>query len=120
MVRGFVDHVRGDEGVVERAGREVWKSCEAKLCASGFQTKMRSTQKYCAPGLLVEVRPVGFSGPPAGSRGSAPRGRSRTTCRPGTGFNQVLVVVISGIAVVPLRVPCFLRGLVEVGIGEEA
>jgi hypothetical protein len=40
--------------------------------SSGGQKKMRSVQKYCAPGLLLRFAQVGFSGSAGGFVGLGP------------------------------------------------
>ncbi len=60
--------------VSSEPGSEVWNSWKMKLAWTffGFHTKMRSTQKYCAPGLEFRLAHLGFSGSAGGFTGFGP------------------------------------------------
>ena len=60
--------------VSSEPGSEVWKSWKMKFdfASCGFQMKMRSTQKYCAPGLEFRLAQAGFSGSFGGLLGAGP------------------------------------------------
>ncbi len=60
--------------VSSEPGSEVWKSWKMKLACAlrAFQMKMRSTQKYCAPGFELRFAHVGCSGSAGGFAGLGP------------------------------------------------
>ena len=72
MVRGLLMLSVDTNEVSSAPGFEVWKSCQAKLLSSWFQKKIRSIQKYWAPGLLFRLANCGFSWSAGGLSGSGP------------------------------------------------
>src|SRR5215472_1826658 len=74
MVRGLLMLSVDTKDVSREPGNEVWKSWKMKFdCElTGFQSKMRSTQKYCAPGLEFRFSHFGFSGSAGGFEGFGP------------------------------------------------
>ena len=74
MVRGLLTLSLETSEVSSVPGNEVWNSWNAKLpgarCLS--KKKMRSTQKYCAPGFEVRFSHFGFSGSAGGRIGLGP------------------------------------------------
>ena len=80
-------------------GREVWKSWieEARLW-SAFQSKMRSTQKYCAPTFELRFSHFGFSGSAGGLIGFGPTWQNPHDMPTRYGCTRFCVVVVRRIA----------------------